>query len=80
MISTRDNKTYKFTKGVGNLEQMLHEPQSGNFIATNTSELLKIEADKLMKQYSCLVISGVELPAKKAIIVIYLFVSHFSFP
>ena len=49
MISTRDNKTYKFTKGVGNLEQMLHEPQSGNFIATNTSELLKIEADKLMK-------------------------------
>lgn len=49
MISTQDNKTYKFTKGVGNLEQMLHEPQSGNFIATNVSELLKIEADKLMK-------------------------------
>ena len=47
---------------------MLLEVQSCNLIATNTSELLKMEVDKL-KQYSrrsCLVISGVELPPNKS--------------
>ena len=47
---------------------MLREVQSRNLIATNVGELLKMEVDKL-KQYSqssCLVISGVELPPKKA--------------
>ena len=41
--------------------------QSQSFIATNNSDLLKLEIDKL-KQYSersCLVISGVELPRNK---------------
>ena len=68
MISIQDNKIDKLTKRVTNLEQMLLEVQSCNLIATNTSELLKMEVDKL-KQYSrrsCLVISGVELPPNKS--------------
>ena len=68
MISIQDNKIDKLTKQVTNLEQMLHEAQPCNLIATNMSELLKIEVDKL-KQYSCrscLVISIVELPLNKA--------------
>ena len=67
MISIQDNKIDKLTKRVTNLEQMLRETQSFNLIATNTSELLKMEVDKL-KQYSrrsFLVISGVELLRKK---------------
>ena len=49
------------------LESTLRETQSENFIATNTSDLLKLEIEKL-KQYSrrsSLVISGVELPRNK---------------
>ena len=49
------------------LESTLRETQSQSLIATNTSDLLKLEIDKL-KQYSrraCLVISGVELPRNK---------------
>ena len=68
MISIQDNKIDKLTKQVTNLDQMLHEPQSCNLIATNTSELLKMEVHKL-KQYSCrstLVISIVELPPDKS--------------
>ena len=68
MISIQDNKIDKLTKGVTNLEQMLHEAQSYNLIATNVSELLKMEVDK-SKQYSCrlcLVISSVELPPNKS--------------
>ena len=68
MISIQDNKIDKLTKQVTNLEQMLCEAQPCNLIATNVSELLKIEVDKL-KQYSCrscLVISIVELPLNKA--------------
>ena len=67
MISIQDNKIDKLTKRVTNLEQMLRETQSFNLIATNTSELLKMEVDKL-KQYSrrsFLVISGVELLRNK---------------
>ena len=67
MISIQDNKIDKLTKRVTNLEQMLRETQSFNLIATNTSELLKMEVDKL-KQYSrrsCQVISGVELLRNK---------------
>ena len=47
---------------------MLLEAQSCNLVATNGSELLKAEADKL-KQYSsrsCLIVSGIELPPSKA--------------
>ena len=68
MISIQDNKFDKLTKRVTNLEQMLCKAQSCNLIATNTSELLNLEVDKL-KQYSCRlcqVISGVELPPNKA--------------
>ena len=68
MISIQDNKFDKLTKRVTNLEQMLREAQSCNLIATNTSELLNTEVDKL-RQYSCRlcqVISGVELPLNKA--------------
>ena len=68
MISIQDNKSDKLTKRATNLEQMLLEAQSCNLVATNGSELLKAEADKL-KQYSsrsCLVVSGVELPPSKA--------------
>ena len=67
MISIQDNKIDKLTKRVTDLEQMLRETQSFNLIATNTSELLKMEVDKL-KQYSrrsCQVISGVELLRNK---------------
>ena len=46
MISIKDNKIDKLTKRVTNLEQMLREAQSCNLIATNTSELLKMEVDK----------------------------------
>ena len=38
MISVQDNKIGKLTKRVINLEQMLHEAQSCNLIATNTSK------------------------------------------
>ena len=68
MISIQDNKFDKLTKRVTNLEQMLCKAQSCNLIATNTSQLLNLEVDKL-KQYSCRlcqVISGVELPPNKA--------------
>lgn len=46
---------------------MLHEAQSCNLTATNPSEQLKTEVDKLRQcsRRSCLVISGVELPANK---------------
>ena len=46
---------------------MLREAQSCNLVATNPSELLKMEVDEL-KQYSqrsCLVISKVELSPNK---------------
>ena len=46
---------------------MLREAQSCNLVATNASELLKMEVDEL-KQYSqrpCLVISKVELSPNK---------------
>ena len=68
IISIQDNKIGKLTKWVANLKQMLCEAQPCNLIATNASELLKMEVDKL-KQYSCrwcLVISSVELPPNKA--------------
>ena len=68
MISIQGNKTDELPKQVTNLEQMLHEAQSCNMIATNASELLKMEADRL-KQYlrrSCLLISRVQLPPNKA--------------
>ena len=67
MISIQENKIDKLTKRVTNLVQMLRKAQSCNLIAVNTSELLKMEVDKL-KQYSrrwCFVISGVELPPNK---------------
>ena len=67
MISIQENKIDRLTKRVTNLVQMLRKAQSCNLIAINTSELLKMEVDKL-KQYSrrwCFVISGVELPPNK---------------
>ena len=68
MISIKDNKIDKLTKQVTILEQMLCKAQSCNLIATNKSELLKMEVDKL-KQYSrrfCLVMFGVEVPPNKS--------------
>ena len=50
MISIQDSKIHKLTKRFTNLEQMLREAQSRNLIATNASELLKMEEDEL-KQY-----------------------------
>ena len=67
MISIQENKIDRLTKRVTNLVQMLRKAQSCNLIAINTSELLKMEVDKL-KQYSrrwCFVISGAELPPNK---------------
>ena len=52
------------TKRVLYLESTLRKTQSQSLIAMNTSDLLKLELDKL-KQYSrrsCLVALGVELP------------------
>ena len=47
MISIQENKIEKLTKRVTNLVQMLRKAQSCNLIAINTSELLKMEVDKL---------------------------------
>ena len=66
-VNNQKEKTQSLTKRVLYLESTLRETQSQSLIATNTSDLLKLEIDKL-KQYSrraCLVISGVELPRNK---------------
>ena len=68
IISIQDNKIDKLAKQLTNLEQTLPESLFCNLIATNASELLKMEVDKL-KRYSqrpCLVIFGVELSPNKA--------------
>ena len=69
MISIQDNKINKLTKRVTNLEQILPEAESCKLIATNASELMKMDVDKLMwyLQRPCLVTSVVELPPNKAI-------------
>ena len=48
MISIQDNKINKLTKRVTNLEQILPEAESCKLIATNASELMKMDVDKLM--------------------------------
>ena len=66
-VNSQDEKIQSLTKRVVNLESTLQETQSQSLIATNVSDLLKLELDKL-KQYSrrsCLVVSGVELPRNK---------------
>ena len=63
-VNSQDEKIQSLTKQVLYLESTLCEMQSQGLIPTSTSDLLKLEIDKL-KQYSrrsCLVISGVESP------------------
>ena len=66
-VNNQDEKLQSLTKRVLYLESTLRETQSQSPIAMNTSDLLKLELDKL-KQYSrrsCLVVSDVELPRNK---------------
>ena len=66
-VNSQDEKIQGLTKRVLYLESTLRETQSPSVIATNTSDLLKLELGKL-KRYSrrsCLVVSGVELPQNK---------------
>ena len=60
-INYQDEKIQSLTKQVLHLESTLCEMQSQSLITMNTSDLLKLELDKL-RQYSrrsCLVVSGV---------------------
>ena len=66
-VNSQDEKMQSLTKRLLYLESTIRETQSQNLITTNTSDLLKLELEKL-KQYSrrsCLVIPGVELPRNK---------------
>ena len=66
-VNSQDKKIQSLSKPVLFLEPTLLETQFQSLIVTNTSDLLKIEPDKLKQcsRRSFLVISGVELPRNK---------------